>query len=215
MVANMVDGGDMTAWFDEKTNNFASAHLDALRDAPPSSRESVLAVRCSAAYSASNESVTRFASAYPNLEDVVFDTGCSLDDTVIVAIIKNCPNIRRICNSGDDRSHGKVKAQGFLETLSQPGAARKLRHLELMDQYPHAASVKKISKMRPEVAIVEGETEGDSTAAQYVASITGGGHETVWLYGKMVGNGMSLNRFGGGRFFEGYGFDDDMDEYGW
>jgi hypothetical protein len=68
--------------------------------------------------------------------------------------------------------------------------------------------------LRPDIAIVEGETEGDGIAAQIVASMTGSGYANVWLGGKRVDDDVSSYGYGGDFSLEDF-YDDGFDGYGW
>jgi hypothetical protein len=76
--------------------------------------------------------------------------------------------------------------------------------------------------MRPKVAIMQGETVGDSNAAQIVASMTGGGYNSVMLDGRIVDDddidGVPSFGFGGhvrlGDMYEEYYEYDDYIQYG-
>jgi hypothetical protein len=71
-------------------------------------------------------------------------------------------------------------------SLSDPEFGRSLKHLQLVEQYLHHGSVKRLSKMGPKMAIMQGKTVGDSHAAQMIASISCGGYNTVMLDEKIV-----------------------------
>jgi hypothetical protein len=115
---------------------------------------------------------------------------------------------------------GKVNCRGLVDALEDLTLAKGLRHLELWDQSLHTKSVEKISKARPNVAIVQGESVGDGIAAQMVAARTGGGYMHVYLGGRLVDTdgGSGFGDFGYGDLeYEDFGYGDfegmDLDGY--
>jgi hypothetical protein len=160
-----------------------STHINALLGS--AFRESLRAVRCLHA-SLRNQTVIDLAEQCPDLEDVAFEGARSLGDAALAALIENCLEIRAISISGDDRSPGGVKAKGLEEVFSDPECGQELRYLWLVDQHLHDKSVKRFSKMRPNMAIITGSTEGDSNAARIVASMTGGAYFEVMMDGRLA-----------------------------
>ena len=68
-------------------------------------------------------------------------------------------------------------------------------HLE--DQRLYMDVLKSVSRARPQLAIIEGDTDGDGIAAQMVIARPGGGSINVWMGGAKVDDSYS---------------DDDLDE---
>ncbi|KAI4646790.1 hypothetical protein J4E93_005014 [Alternaria ventricosa] len=195
-------------------------HINTIAAASPEFRKSLRTIGCGCG-AVSDAAVANLTRAVPSLKDIYFVETQSLTDNAIISIVRNCPDIERIAISGDDRTSGKVNCRGLVDVLADTTVAKKLQHLELWDQRLHDRSVKKISKARPKMAIVDGETVGDSMAAQMVAAQTGAGYMRFYLGGHLVntGGGLRPGDFGldGLEFeeFGGYGdFDSDgMDNY--
>lgn len=62
--------------------------------------------------------------------------------------------------------------------------AENLRHLELLDRDLYEKTIKKVSKLRPDMAIVIGETLRDSMAKKTIGD---GYYESVYLDGHSFG----------------------------
>lgn len=112
---------------------FVGVQINALAATFPAFRKSICTVLCYEA-SVSNEAVINLCWAIPTLEDVVSNGSRSLDDTVIIALIRNYPNNERISISGDYRCPGSVKVCQLLDKLQNEDCGQKVCHLELFDQ---------------------------------------------------------------------------------
>ncbi|KAI4671266.1 uncharacterized protein J4E88_009300 [Alternaria novae-zelandiae] len=174
-------------------------HIKAIATAPREFRKSLHTIYCDYG-DVSDAAVAILTRAVPHLKDVDFCDTHTLTENAITSIVKNCPGIERIAISGDDRTPGKIKCRGLEDVLADLTLAKKLRHLELWDQDLDIKSVKKISKARPDMAIVSGKSVGDSMAAQIVAAQTGRGWRYVYLGGHLVdsGGGFAVEDFGYG-----------------
>ncbi|KAI6250045.1 hypothetical protein HI914_01295 [Erysiphe necator] len=134
----------------------------------------------------SDQAIVRLAKACHNLEEVEFVSATSLTDIALLAIAQNCPMIKSINISGNDKIHGGVKGHCFDQLAANKDIAPVLTTVLLMDQDVRRKQIKLLTKQRPGLTVREGETVGDGIADQMVASLTCGGNVTEWRNGKMV-----------------------------
>jgi len=168
--------------------NIKDSHIDALANAELGFRSSLLNLSCGNSDngyggSLTTEAVVRLASACPNLVSVQLEAARNLDDTALLAIAENCKDVVFIGISGHDRGLGKISDTALKTLKGEKKVATKLRYLYIVDQ-PVSKACKALSKARKALAIIEGRTEGDGIAAQWLAS---GEPLTTWFGGKEVG----------------------------
>jgi len=166
----------------------ARSHLEALASAPPAFRQTIVSIHCSNAGPLDDDDVITLCSINPGLKDISLGSAQLVTDRGLVHILDLCRSIGRISISGDDRCHGSItlKDRQLRTALRNPQYGRRLKHLWLMDQRFTRKRAKIISKTRLKMAIVGGETVGDSHAALMVASMTGGFTRFVYFHGGEV-----------------------------
>ena len=166
----------------------ARSHLEALASAPPAFRKTIVSIRCSNARPLDDDDVITLCSINPGLKDILLSGARLVSDRGLVHILKLCRSISRINISGDDRCHGSIslKDRQLRDAIRNPQYGRRLMHLWLMDQRFTRKRAKIISKTRRKMAIVGGETVGDSHAAEVVASMAGGIDRFVYFHGGEV-----------------------------
>jgi len=165
----------------------ARSHLEALASAPPAFRKTIVSIHCSNA-ALHDDDVITLCSINPGLKDILLGGARLVSDRGLVHILDLCRSTSRINISGDYRCHGSISLRDrqLHDAIRNPQYGRRLRHLWLMDQRFTRKWAKIISKTRRKMAIVGGETVGDSHAAEVVASMTGGFDRFVYFHGGEV-----------------------------
>lgn len=122
--------------------------------------------------------------------------------------------IRSINISGNDKIHGGVKGYCFDELVANPDIAPCLITIILMDQSVKHKKIKLLTKQRPGLTVLEGDSVDDRIDAQLVASATGAGNMTEWRNGKMISmtsaygmSDISFNEFNDIKDSDGLSFD--------
>ena len=105
------------------------------------------------------------------------DGSTGLGEASLVAFFGNCPHLRYLHISGDDKVAGKVKGPALDELREKPGWGKELEKLRLTDQRSYDKSfvkaIKSLSALRgKKVAIEVGDTHERSVGV------------STWLGGK-------------------------------
>jgi len=138
--------------------------------------------------------VIRLATAYPNLIHASLDGSKYLIDISLLAFFNNCPNLRYLVVTGNDKVPGKLKGPALDELREKPDLGRKLENIRLTDQdildKKLERAIKSLSTSRKILAIEVGNTHERS------------GHVTTWVGGKEK---MGYQAFGGSGGFSQFG----------
>jgi hypothetical protein len=151
---------------DINTDQF-SACLDAITARGPSFCHSLLDFRAGDAETGegaqmSDTAVIRFARACANLVHVSLDGATHLTDGSLLAFFTNCPNLRYIHFSGNDKVAGGLRGTALDVLREKPDVGKKLVKLRLTDQREvdktFEKAVKALSAARKGLAIEIGNT---------------------------------------------------------
>lgn len=172
------------------------SHLHALATADLEFRSSLINLSCGNSDngyggSLTDDAVCQLALACPNLTSIKLEAATRLTDVALLAIATNCKNIEFISISGHDKGTGKISDAGLKTIQTDKGIAPKLRYLDFTDQghgSKFSKACKALSKSRKLLAIIEGRTDGDGIAAQWVAGMAGVSELITWFGGKEVGD---------------------------
>ncbi len=143
-----------------------STHIDALVAAGPSTCHSLRHIQCGDTDSGNgagltDASITRLASACPNLIHVSLEASTSLTDSALLALVTKCPDLQYVQISGNDKVPGKVIGPALERMGEEASLGIKLQKLRLTDQGNYDSKFKKmvknLSAKRKKLAIEVGE----------------------------------------------------------
>jgi hypothetical protein len=162
-----------------------STQMTALATSPEAFRSSILCITSGdtdtgIGSSLQDPPIIALAAAIPSLHSISLESAVDITNAAIIAIIRSCADIMYLSVCGNDKSTGSVTFRPLQDVLGNKGTASKLTHLHLEDQRLDLDMFKSVSRARPQLAIIEGRTDGDGIAAQMV--IARGG-EGLLMYG--------------------------------
>ncbi|KAJ6500689.1 hypothetical protein C8R45DRAFT_978632 [Mycena sanguinolenta] len=129
----------------------------------------------------------QFVRLCSNIRVFRIEAFTSLSDATLLAIFEACPHIEMVQLSGHDKRHGGVNGTALTALARAPHLAPNLKALYLYDQSDSFESVQALSKARPTLWIVSGETLGNSMSAQLLAAQPGNEAMTsTWRGGNIV-----------------------------
>ncbi|KAL2444119.1 hypothetical protein ABEF95_015065 [Exophiala dermatitidis] len=138
--------------------------------------------------------VVRFAKACPNLIHVSLDGATHLGDESLLGLFENCPKLRYVHFSGNDKVAGNLKGVALDALREKHDMAKQLIKLRLTDQTLYEKkfdkAVKDLSTKRKKLAIEIGNTHER------------GGSVDTWIGGKLK---YGYQAFGGPGGFDNYG----------
>jgi hypothetical protein len=145
----------------------------------------------------SDSAVIRFAKACPNLIHVKLDGGIHLTDESLLALFTNCPNLRYIQFSGNDKVAGNLRGAALDVVRERPDLAKELIKLRLTDQAEFdkifKTAVKALSATRKRLAIEIGNTHERH------------GGISTWIGSKEIHGYQAFDGPGGFDSYGGYG----------
>ncbi|KAK6844047.1 hypothetical protein PG987_004907 [Apiospora arundinis] len=161
-----------------------------LSPAPPHAfRRKLLSIKCGNSdngYGAGlhDDALVKLAQACPGLQNAVLELCTAISDQGLASLLKSCPGMRTVSITGHDRGRGRITSKGLDALNKDKTLGAKLLKLHLVDQHLDASAVKRLTKKRPALEVVEGDTDGDGIASQMLASMGMGRSITAWKGGK-------------------------------
>lgn len=185
-----------------------NAHLDAIRSRPAlaASLQSLSLGDSDTGngFYLSDQAVINFANACTNLVICQLDATTKLTDAALIAICQSCTSLETLQITGNDKSRGSLRGEGFTFLAENPTIAPNLKQLVLLDQNTDEKkckqALKQLSVKRESLAIHTGETLGDGMADQMIAAMSGGAGSEVMMGGKFVSYDVDMGIFGEGGY---------------
>jgi hypothetical protein len=141
--------------------------------------------------------VIRFAEACPNLVHINLDGAINLTDESLVAILINCPNLRYVQFSGNDKVHGRLTGPALDALRNRPEMGKHLIKMRLTDQQKFdkqfEAALRRLSAARRSLVIEVGSTCGKD------------GDVNTWIGGKEIYGYQAFDGPGGFDSYGGFG----------
>jgi hypothetical protein len=141
--------------------------------------------------------VTRFAEACPNIVHISLDGATNLTDESLLAILTNCPNLRYVQFSGNDKVHGRLRGPALDALRNRPEIGKHLIKMRLTDQREFDkqfdAAVRSLSAARRSLAIEVGNTSWKD------------GDVNTWIGGKKKYGYQAFDGPGGFDSYGGFG----------
>ncbi|GAQ81189.1 hypothetical protein KFL_000730260 [Klebsormidium nitens] len=144
-------------------------------------------------YQLNGESIRGVATACPKLRKFSMESASSIKDDAFAALLKSCPELEYLDTRGNDKVSGSLSDKSFKLLQTDSTLAPKLRKLYVVDQRMSKKIAEKLVKMRPQLFIQGGESDGDGYASAMVMQMTGASYgDGIWG----VGAGATPPSFG-------------------